>query len=223
MTDLVMALTLGALTGFQLLNVTPSGAPISQLPLALIPTAAVPLLLALHITSVSALRKSSANTAASHRPAHCRREIEEKRIQLEIDALKEAAAWPGADRRTPVMLASQLMAAELCQEGHPPADCTPGVGPVNGKETPMNTRSPYPDAEVPDISPPELVLDRADERGAAVPLMGPADHGSASPLMGPAAPATVTPLLGPADRGTMVSLMGPADPGTATPLMLPSR
>jgi hypothetical protein len=58
MTDLVVALTLGALTGFQLLNVTPSGAPISELPLALIPTAAVPLLFALHITSVSALRRA---------------------------------------------------------------------------------------------------------------------------------------------------------------------
>ena len=58
MTDLVNALTLGALTGFALINVTPSGAPISQLPLALIPTAAVPLLLALHITSVSALRRA---------------------------------------------------------------------------------------------------------------------------------------------------------------------
>jgi len=55
MTDLVNALTLGALTGFALINVTPSGAPISQLPLALIPTAAVPLLFALHITSVSGL------------------------------------------------------------------------------------------------------------------------------------------------------------------------
>jgi hypothetical protein len=55
-TDLVNALTLGALTGFALINVTPSGAPISQLPLALIPTAAVPLLLALHITSIPALR-----------------------------------------------------------------------------------------------------------------------------------------------------------------------
>ena len=41
MTDLVNALTLGALTGF-----------------ALIPTAAVPLLLTLHITSVSALRRA---------------------------------------------------------------------------------------------------------------------------------------------------------------------
>ena len=58
MTDLVVALTLGALTGFQLLNVTPSGAPISELPLALIPTAAVPLLFALHVTSVSALRRA---------------------------------------------------------------------------------------------------------------------------------------------------------------------
>jgi hypothetical protein len=55
MTDLVVALTLGALTGYQLLHVTPSGAPITELPLALIPTAVVPLLFALHITSVSAL------------------------------------------------------------------------------------------------------------------------------------------------------------------------
>jgi hypothetical protein len=58
MTDLVVALTLGTLTGFQLLNVTPSGAPISELPLALIPTAAVPLLLALHITSMSVLART---------------------------------------------------------------------------------------------------------------------------------------------------------------------
>jgi hypothetical protein len=58
MTDLVNALTLGALTGFQLINVTPSAAPNSELPLALIPTAAVPLLFALHITSVSALRRA---------------------------------------------------------------------------------------------------------------------------------------------------------------------
>ena len=66
MTDLVVALTLGALTGFQVLNVTPSGAPISALPLALIPTAAVPLLFALHVTSVSALARASrtARTAA---------------------------------------------------------------------------------------------------------------------------------------------------------------
>ena len=156
-------------------------------------------------------------------------------MQLEIDALNEAAAWPGSDRRTPVVLASQLMAAELHQEGHPPTRLYAGRGPGQRKGNAMNTQSPYPDVEVAEISLPRFVLDRADERGAAVPLMGPADHGSASPLMGPAtagtvtplmgpaAPAGVTPLLGPADRATMVSLMGPADPGTATPLMLPSR
>jgi hypothetical protein len=55
LTDLVTALTLGALTGFQLLNVTPSSAPITELPLALIPTATVPLFFALHITSVITL------------------------------------------------------------------------------------------------------------------------------------------------------------------------
>jgi hypothetical protein len=58
MTDLVVALALGALVGFQLIHTAPSGAPISGLPLALIPTAEVPLLLALHITSVSALRRA---------------------------------------------------------------------------------------------------------------------------------------------------------------------
>jgi hypothetical protein len=56
-TDLVVALALGALTGF-LLNLTPSGQPNSELPLALIPTAVVPLLLALHITSVFALLRA---------------------------------------------------------------------------------------------------------------------------------------------------------------------
>ena len=99
----------------------------------------------------------------------------------------------------------------------------------------MNTRSPYADVEVPDLSLPRFILDRGDERGTAVPLMGPADHGTVTPLMGLAAagtiaplmglaaPATVTPLMGPADRGTMVSLMGLADLGTAKPLILPSR
>jgi hypothetical protein len=58
MTDLISALTLGALTGYALVNVTPSGAPISELPLALIPTAAVPLLFALHITSLPALLRT---------------------------------------------------------------------------------------------------------------------------------------------------------------------
>ena len=55
LTDLVVALTLGAMTAYQLVHVTPSGAPISELPLALVPTVGVPLLLAVHITSVAAL------------------------------------------------------------------------------------------------------------------------------------------------------------------------
>src|SRR5580692_1408812 len=58
LTDLAVALTLGALTAFQLIHITPSSAPITELPLALIPTATVPLLIALHITSVSALVKA---------------------------------------------------------------------------------------------------------------------------------------------------------------------
>lgn len=65
MTDLTVALTLGALTGFQLLNVTPSSAPIGELPLALIPTATVPLLLALHITAVSTLMTMRPGTTSA--------------------------------------------------------------------------------------------------------------------------------------------------------------
>jgi hypothetical protein len=57
-TDLVTALTLGALTAFQLINVTPSSAPIAELPLALIPTATVPLLFVLHITSMRGLARA---------------------------------------------------------------------------------------------------------------------------------------------------------------------
>jgi hypothetical protein len=58
MTDLVLALTLGAITGFQLIHTAPSAAPISELPLALIPTAEVPLLLVLHIAAVSGLARA---------------------------------------------------------------------------------------------------------------------------------------------------------------------
>jgi hypothetical protein len=58
-TDLVVAMILGAVVGYRLVSVSPSGAPISELPLALIPSAAVPLLFALHIISISALRKAA--------------------------------------------------------------------------------------------------------------------------------------------------------------------
>jgi hypothetical protein len=55
--DLVVALSMGALTGIgtqQILHVSPSSQALSLLPLAMIPTTAVPLLLALHVV---ALRK----------------------------------------------------------------------------------------------------------------------------------------------------------------------
>jgi hypothetical protein len=58
LTDLVVAMTLGALTAFGLVNVTPTSAPILQLPLALVPTAGVPLLFALHIRSVVTLARA---------------------------------------------------------------------------------------------------------------------------------------------------------------------
>ena len=106
-------------------------------------------------------------------------------MQLKIDALKEAAARPGAGQRTPVVLASQLVAAGLCQQGHRPAELDAGRGPGQRKGNPMNTRSPYPDAEVPEIYLPRFILNRAGERGTAVPLMGPADPGTATPLMFP--------------------------------------
>ena len=58
-TDLAVALVIGALTGYGLLAVTPSSAPISELPLVLVPTVGVPLMLALHITSLSGLKRNS--------------------------------------------------------------------------------------------------------------------------------------------------------------------
>ncbi len=57
--DLTAGITIGALTGYHLLNVTPSTAPIGELPLALITAADVPLMIALHITSLVALARAS--------------------------------------------------------------------------------------------------------------------------------------------------------------------
>ena len=67
--DLVNAMVIGALVGYKLISVTPSGAPISELPLALIPSAAVPLLFTLHILSISSLRKSTAMSRQNPSPA----------------------------------------------------------------------------------------------------------------------------------------------------------
>lgn len=57
--DLVVALGLGGLTAFQIIHVTPVNDAISQLPLVLIPTTAVPLLLTLHIVSLRQLLSAS--------------------------------------------------------------------------------------------------------------------------------------------------------------------
>jgi hypothetical protein len=57
--DLVVALTIGFLAGlgpWRPLEVTPSTEPLSLLPLALVPTVAVPLSLALHLVSLRRLR-----------------------------------------------------------------------------------------------------------------------------------------------------------------------
>ena len=64
-------------------------------------------------------------------------------MQLKIGALKEAAAGPGAGQRTPVVLASQLMAAKPYQEDHRPARLYAGRGLGQRKGNALSTRSPY--------------------------------------------------------------------------------
>ncbi len=56
-------------------------------------------------------------------------------MRLEIDALKEVTAWRTPTSAPPVVLDSQIMAAGLHLRAIRPQDCTPGVDPVNGKET----------------------------------------------------------------------------------------
>jgi hypothetical protein len=59
LTDLAVGITLGALTGYGLLHVTPSSAAIGELPLALVIAADVPLMIALHITCLVTLGRAS--------------------------------------------------------------------------------------------------------------------------------------------------------------------
>jgi hypothetical protein len=65
LSDLVMALTLGGLITFQLLPVTSSGAAISELPIALIPTVGVPILFTLHVTSLRTLARAPRRAVAA--------------------------------------------------------------------------------------------------------------------------------------------------------------
>jgi hypothetical protein len=55
-------------------------------------------------------------------------------VQLKIDALKEAAARPGAPAHLVVPPASSWPPGST-RRAIRPHDWTPGVGPVNGKET----------------------------------------------------------------------------------------
>jgi len=57
--DLVTALILGGLTGYGLLRTTPPSDALALLPIVLIPTASVPLLLALHVVALRALAARS--------------------------------------------------------------------------------------------------------------------------------------------------------------------
>jgi hypothetical protein len=66
-TDLAVALTIGALTGYGLLSVTPSTAPLGALPLVLVPTMGVPLMLALHFTSLFALARAPRSAPSAQR------------------------------------------------------------------------------------------------------------------------------------------------------------
>ncbi len=56
--DLVVAVSLGALTGYGVIHVSPSSDAIAQLPVSLIPTVGVPVFLALHILGLQRLRGS---------------------------------------------------------------------------------------------------------------------------------------------------------------------
>ena len=67
--DLVTALTLGGLTGFGLIPGITSGTTISELPLVLVPTAAVPILFVLHIVSLTTRKRPQNTTAPSNETA----------------------------------------------------------------------------------------------------------------------------------------------------------
>jgi hypothetical protein len=105
-------------------------------------------------------------------------------VQLKIDALKEAAVWPGAGPAHPRRARHQLMAVELYQEGHPARKTVRRARAGQRKENAMNTRSPYPDGPGrPGYRYPAAGSRRSRRDG--VSLMGPADPGTATPLMLP--------------------------------------
>jgi hypothetical protein len=71
--DLAIAVSIGFLAGLgpnQLLHVTPSTEAVALLPLALIPTTAVPLAVALHLVSLHRLRAIAKTVTRATRPDH---------------------------------------------------------------------------------------------------------------------------------------------------------
>jgi len=73
--DLVSALTLGALTGFlQVVHVNPPATLNADVPLAIIPTVGVPLLLAMHLSSLRVLVRPATGAAPGRAPRSRRRQ-----------------------------------------------------------------------------------------------------------------------------------------------------
>lgn len=84
--DLVVAVGLGLLGGlgpYRLLHVTPSTEPLSLLPLALIPTMAVPLAIALHVTSLRLLSAGAKPSGGPH-----------NHYQSQVEPTRSAACRP---------------------------------------------------------------------------------------------------------------------------------
>jgi hypothetical protein len=149
----VAGLTCGALTGFGLLNVSPSSAPITELPLALIPTATVPLLFTLHITSMFTLARAPRPAPSATGPlfpaprrALLWREARRPMLGEVLNAEeKTGSALSTRSRRrppgrapagvTPSCSPGSSWPPSFTRRAIRPHDCTPGMGPVNGKET----------------------------------------------------------------------------------------
>ena len=181
LTDLAVALTLGALTGFPLLHVTPSSAPITELPLALIPVATVPLFVALHIASLSVLAKA----ARAARPATS--------SLINAAALKRRRADRGGmGRRWPARRAPQVQLATA-------RALTPTP---HRKETPWPRKSrPKPD-DAPRTEPsrPRARSRNWDSRLSSTPSGGPSSGAARSAARNAAQPSrppepVVNPIL----------------------------
>jgi hypothetical protein len=128
MTDPVVALTLGALTGFQLINVTLSGAPITA-SLALIPAAAVPR--CSPCTGPCPRWWLRGHRGLATVPLAAARDRGEQN-PAEIDA-QGGGGLAGLDRR--ISCCQPAHGRRALPGGHPPARLYAGRGPGQRKET----------------------------------------------------------------------------------------